>query len=1150
MKMLYRSLVLFLGLFFLCPGLITAQEKYPPTLLWRISGKGLSRPSYMYGTMHLSDRRLFFFGDSVYQSIEQCEGLATELDIPSMANSMMEGVFNNGEDGDDMLLTSKLSPAVLKPYKAALEKIFRKKLGEITVKEVRNYSEGWVYRQSKPDDMSTFVDIYLYDLANRQGKWVGGIEDMEDQLGLEGGTDLLTAVKDITSDDSEKKAELEKFISLYASEKIGNIDTYIKEMGGNVNDFNLVKRNVKMARRMDSLAAIRTCFFAVGAAHLPGDSGLITLMRNRGFTVEPVLSSKKIAPEAYTSFPRTTNWKPVYDADSIVMVRMPGGPISTNINPLVNGMKASFDFFSMSVFLIGNVMMPGLDNMDADSLYNSVRENFKSNGDVLKDSVISDGSYRGRYLKIRTNDGFGHVRLQALNDRMVMAIAFSLRENGLQSAELKQFLTSFKVLRNPAPSAIRGWNKVELKDDLLTIETPVPLTERKGDSDSMWLVKTFSGLDMKSQSFFQINTYRSKQGFYSGADSTYFESIIGNVLKNDGYELLSSQQGKFQGYPYCDALFSISDNGEKILNRMKVINRGNQRYLVIAGYYPNKGLDKDIDRFINSINFIPYSSPKLREIADKVGNFQLRSPNDFAVLPVDEESRTIRYSMYDSLASLTFYLDKDIIGKYYWTNSDTAYLREQSEAFAGYSNTLLDYTLHKLKDRSAAEILMSEEGTHVLKKMRFFTNGDTLYTLYTHGPREVLEMPAYRSIFESIRPIHDAGKGTYVGSKAQLLLNDLLVPDSAIFTEASESLGTAKFSKDDLPLLHKALLYPYADFDDKVYCTHDKVVEKVADVADTSTISFIRQHYGQVRERNPELEYPLLSLLAKMNTAESYQLLTGLMDGGLPKKGLPWSFYNSIADSTDLLKQLAPGLKTYARDTLFVRVMPGLLVKMLDSNIVSLTGIKPLVPQLHAWVSRQQAEMKKEGYYPSQVGDICDLFLRLGDPKSAGMVRAFAASKEINVQYTAVIALLKAGKPVEPSWLLSLAKSDDYRVLLYDQLKKQNKLSLFPQAYKSQRHLSQSILSEMLSEEDYYPEKISFLKEIEYFYKGKLRKFYTYKVEFIEGEGKEVYLGIVGPYLPKEALTTEYKDIVSMYITEQLDEEDIERQLARLLENN
>ena len=45
--------------------------KLSNTLLWRISGNGLTRPSYLFGTMHLTDKRIFYFGDSLYKALNK-----------------------------------------------------------------------------------------------------------------------------------------------------------------------------------------------------------------------------------------------------------------------------------------------------------------------------------------------------------------------------------------------------------------------------------------------------------------------------------------------------------------------------------------------------------------------------------------------------------------------------------------------------------------------------------------------------------------------------------------------------------------------------------------------------------------------------------------------------------------------------------------------------------------------------------------------------------------------------------------------------------------------------------------------------------------------------------------------------------------------
>ena len=156
------------------------KTTYPKTLLWRISGNSLKKPSYLFGTMHLEDRRLFMFGDSLYRCLERAEGFAMEVDPDS---AMMEIFRAMNEPDTTRLLSETVSKKQLdrirkssyERYGVAPEKITRKQAWMLS----REYG-----RTKKSDDMNTPVDTYLYNIAKRQGKWVGGIEDLQDQFNL------------------------------------------------------------------------------------------------------------------------------------------------------------------------------------------------------------------------------------------------------------------------------------------------------------------------------------------------------------------------------------------------------------------------------------------------------------------------------------------------------------------------------------------------------------------------------------------------------------------------------------------------------------------------------------------------------------------------------------------------------------------------------------------------------------------------------------------------------------------------------------------------------------------------------------------------------------------------------------------------------
>src|SRR5579871_2249156 len=65
-------------------------RRQPYTLLWRISGKDLKEPSYLFGTMHVKDKRVFGFSDSVMLAIQKCKSFALEVHPDSSVRMLFE----------------------------------------------------------------------------------------------------------------------------------------------------------------------------------------------------------------------------------------------------------------------------------------------------------------------------------------------------------------------------------------------------------------------------------------------------------------------------------------------------------------------------------------------------------------------------------------------------------------------------------------------------------------------------------------------------------------------------------------------------------------------------------------------------------------------------------------------------------------------------------------------------------------------------------------------------------------------------------------------------------------------------------------------------------------------------------------------------
>jgi uncharacterized protein YbaP (TraB family) len=325
--------------------------------------------------MHLTDRRLFFFSDSLYNALEQSEGFAMEIDPAEM----MDSVFSRMSDDKSPLLKELLNEGKYKKIGKKLESKLGVPADKITRKKMIEARRNSIYKKRKQDDMKTVVDLYLYDLALRMDKHVGGIEDVSDQMDIfdemGGGVDIDQLIKDINDEESLEKYK-EKMIAVYVKQDISAISKMVSPAAS---DFlSLIKRNIKMARRMDSLAHIRNSFFAVGAAHLPGDSGIISLLRQKGFIVEPVNSVNKVVPEKYVVAKKKINWQTVVGSDSVYTIEMPGKPSDMNMFGDELKFKVYVDMANQNkVFMSSAIFIP---EGDSAIVYERMQRSFSGKG--------------------------------------------------------------------------------------------------------------------------------------------------------------------------------------------------------------------------------------------------------------------------------------------------------------------------------------------------------------------------------------------------------------------------------------------------------------------------------------------------------------------------------------------------------------------------------------------------------------------------------------------------------------------------------------------------------------------------------------------------------------------------------------------------
>jgi uncharacterized protein len=336
------------------------------SLLWEISGKGLTKPSYLYGTIHIKDKRAFRLGNEVIPAFNSCSSFAGEIVLDNNSQTKLIGmVFMSGDTTLDMLL-SKEDYKFVKDYSA-------KKLGMMSsmIDRVKPmFTSAIISELDMKQDETVTLDEYFQKLAAEKNMQVKGVETMEEQIEAIDKIPLKQQAKLLVLGIKEEKSDsrmVESMIRMYAAQNLDSLAMLVNEYD-TTDAFNsafILERNKVMAQRIGAMIKSEAVFIGVGAAHLPGKNGVIELLRRQGYDVMPVYS--KGTSEA----PKLSNDKKLkgektwfeYEGDESFHVMMPGEPmmrydtLKTASDRIVTA--TYIDTASSQLFVVNSFNAPG-----------------------------------------------------------------------------------------------------------------------------------------------------------------------------------------------------------------------------------------------------------------------------------------------------------------------------------------------------------------------------------------------------------------------------------------------------------------------------------------------------------------------------------------------------------------------------------------------------------------------------------------------------------------------------------------------------------------------------------------------------------------------------------------------------------------------
>lgn len=275
----------------------TAPGPDENSLLWKISGKDLAQPSYLFGTIHIIGKDDFFLSDSTRAFINQADLVTFEINMEEMNNLpaqfglIMKSFMDDGKSLRD-LLTPEDYQLVNQHFKEMGIPLFmfeRMKPLFLTV---------FAGLDMNPKAMSSgemlSYEMEIMTLAKASDKKMDGLESAEFQMSMFDSIPydaqaemLLESIRSSSSGNDE----LELMIKLYKDQDINGMLDMMHAEGqgiGHYEDLLLVSRNKNWIPVMAGMMSQHKTFFAVGAGHLGGENGVVALLRQAGYTLSPV----------------------------------------------------------------------------------------------------------------------------------------------------------------------------------------------------------------------------------------------------------------------------------------------------------------------------------------------------------------------------------------------------------------------------------------------------------------------------------------------------------------------------------------------------------------------------------------------------------------------------------------------------------------------------------------------------------------------------------------------------------------------------------------------------------------------------------------------------------------------------------------------
>ncbi|MGB5238236.1 MAG: TraB/GumN family protein [Flavobacteriaceae bacterium] len=1048
---------------------LKAQDRN--SLLWEISGNGLEESSYLYGTMHVSKKIAFRLDDVFFEALDKSDIIALESDPDTWLDNEIHqspdgygfgyGLDSKGFYRDAFLLESPQ----IKEIAAYLA--FDDRLINNILYRTNEYNQNF--------EEETYLDMFIYQAGAKYGKNIVALENLEESSTLVARASM-NAMKNKPDEWLQKKMQGQDLNYLmqnaYRERNIDLLDSIDRAMYTDYYRKNMLYiRNENMTESLDSVMQNGKVFAGIGAAHLPGSRGVLQLLRDRGYSVLPLVSGstdkgrqlkqkieQKVRPTPLKmEFPEDQSFKlllpnklyPVAENKTTIYV----SPDLANGSYLMVNRIPTYSFLRENSITLNDIERLLFENIPGEIILNKrVMQSGVEGIDII--NKLKNGDFQRYQIFVKPLEilifkmsGEGEYVVK-FSDQIFDSLRF--KSPGRERVTLQSAYEDFKITM---PGEYTFYNPSRLGVRMIEAYQPT--------SDAYYFLRRASLSDMKYLEEDEFELLQIQKRFYQE---------LGLEFENDTSEDKSQRS---------QAVFDHEEG--RVLYLKAVLNRGDY-YLLGALSCQKTEADTFFDSFSLKDEAYPETFNRIRDTAMLFTTISPVKPKKFVENSQGYFRKKAKNKSYNPYTKKTLYQNR---------NSEAISVEfNKGHDLLAFPNIDSLWSLRKNQYRKknfqivAEEIVEKKNNVHQLQfiaadslstrgiLVKNIVKGGVLYELKAIVDTQETPSQFVSDFFNNFEPLD-----TLVGKS--------LVKDKSL--EFFDAL------RDKDSIVYKGYRFPYFDrshidslefyidgfeYDLETRHIQSHLIQKLGDLVSEGSWEFFREFYKR-SYGNSMAQVKILQSLSKSRSEDASLLLLELMAQDLPlvsnSKEISRIFkpYRKDLESARLL---FPELLYYSNVHEYKLEIFSLLADLKSENLIKGNTYKKYVDQLitdariqlkrHlAREANGQIQRSSQNLSRRNTTALIEDYAILLHPyiKAKEVQQFFARLKEVrspNIRVTLASLMVSEEEQIPRHLIDSLAGDINSRILLFEQLRANGKTHLFPTLYRVQEALAESAIFE------------------------------------------------------------------------------------------